>query len=79
MSGHKNRNARRPHRDERRGDTSLWTEDVRRLTFIRRCRNFGFTIERVRLLVSLEQDRTRSCLEARDLTQLYLEEIRAKL
>ena len=35
--------------------------DVRRLTFIRRCRDFGFPIDKVRLLVSLMQDGDRDC------------------
>lgn len=54
-------------------------EDVRRLTFIRRCRDFGFPIEQVRKLVSLVQDQSRSCTEARDLAQTHLTDIRAKL
>lgn len=31
-------------------------EDVRRVTFIRRCRDFGFSIDQIRLLVSLMHD-----------------------
>jgi len=54
-------------------------EDVRRLNFIRRCRDFGFSIEQVRALTSLLQDRSRSCFEARDLAQGHLREVRAKL
>lgn len=53
--------------------------DVRRLTFIRRCRDFGFPIDKVRLLVSLVQNRERSCMEARDLAFAHLTEIREKL
>lgn len=53
--------------------------DVRRLTFIRRCRDFGFPIEKVRLLVSLMQNHERSCVEARDLAFAHLVEIREKL
>ena len=54
-------------------------EDVRRLTFIRRCRDFGFPIDKVRLLVSLMQDGDRSCSEARDVAFGHLIEIRRKL
>jgi DNA-binding transcriptional MerR regulator len=54
-------------------------DDVRRLTFIRRCRDFGFPIEQVKLLLSLVQDRERSCMEARDLAQAHLMEVRKKL
>jgi len=53
--------------------------DVRRLTFIRRCREFGFSIDQVRLLVSLVQDRERSCWEARDLAHAHLKGVRKKL
>lgn len=53
--------------------------DTLRLTFIRRCRDFGFSIEQVRLLTSLVQDRERSCNEARDLAQSHLLAIRRKL
>lgn len=61
------------------GQRSYGEEDVRRLTFIRRCREFGFSIERVRLLASLVQDRDRSCMEARDIAYEHLVAIRAKL
>ncbi|KQY51186.1 helix-turn-helix domain-containing protein [Lysobacter sp. Root494] len=53
--------------------------DVRRLTFIRRCREFGFSIDRVRVLASLVQDRERSCMEARELAFSHLVEVREKL
>jgi DNA-binding transcriptional MerR regulator len=39
--------------------------DVARLTFIRRCRDFGFSIEQVRSLVMLVQDPNTSCMHAR--------------
>lgn len=54
-------------------------EDVRRLTFIRRCRDFGFPIDQIRLLVSLMHDGTRSCNEARDIAFEHLTDIREKL
>jgi DNA-binding transcriptional MerR regulator len=53
--------------------------DAQRLTFIRRCRDFGFSIEQVRLLTSLVQDRERSCNEARDLAHGHLLAVREKL
>ncbi len=53
--------------------------DVRRLTFIRRCRDFGFPVEQVRGLVELAQDDDRCCLEARDLAETHLAAVRAKL
>jgi DNA-binding transcriptional MerR regulator len=53
-------------------------EDVRRLAFIRRCRDFGFSVEQVRSLVALVQDRRRSCLEARDLAREHLAAVHIK-
>ncbi|MBC7499070.1 MAG: MerR family transcriptional regulator [Herminiimonas sp.] len=53
--------------------------DLMRLTFIKRCRDFGFPIEQVRELVSLFEDGDRSCIEVRDLAQLRLDCVRAKL
>lgn len=61
------------------GQRAYSDEDVKRLTFIRRCRDFGFSIEQVRTLVALIQDRQRSCMEARDLAQGHLGAVRAKL
>lgn len=53
--------------------------DVKRLTFIRRCREFGFSIEQVRSLVALVQDPRSSCMHARDLAQEHLAAVRSKL
>jgi DNA-binding transcriptional MerR regulator len=61
------------------GQRCYGDEDVKRLTFIRRCREFGFSVEQVRSLISLMQDRSRSCTEARDLAQEHLAAVRAKL
>src|SRR6476620_4853657 len=52
--------------------------DVKSLTFIRRCREFGFSIDQVRSLVALVQDPTSSCMHARDLAQEHLVAVRAK-
>ena len=54
-------------------------EDVRRLTFIRRCREFGFPIEAVRSLVVVLYDPRSSCMEARDLAQQHLVGVRRKI
>jgi DNA-binding transcriptional MerR regulator len=54
-------------------------DDVRRVTFIRRCRDLDFSVEQVRGLVELTRDRDRSCLQARDLAELHLTAVRAKI
>lgn len=53
--------------------------DLKRLTFIKRCRDFGFPIEQVRELVKLFEDGDRSCIEVRDLAQMHLDTVRSKL
>jgi len=49
------------------------------LSFIRSCRDFGFSIEQVRALVSLTHSAERDCVEARDIAQQNLDEVRNKL
>lgn len=61
------------------GQRSYGEEDERRLTFIRQCREFGFSIEQVRSLVSLTQHHDRSCMEARDLAVDHLAAVRARV
>lgn len=68
----------RPDRQDG-GQRTYGDEDVKRLTFIRRCREFGFPIEQVRALTSLMQDPARSCTEARDLAQKHLVAVRARI
>ena len=53
--------------------------DLKNVTFIRRCREFGFSIDQVRSLVALMQDPASSCADARDLAQEHLVAVRAKL
>lgn len=52
---------------------------MRRLTFIRRCRDFGFTIEQVRELVGLVDEPNRDCVEVRDIAQAHLHQVKNKL
>ena len=69
-----------PRPDRREGGQRTYgDDDVKRLTFIRRCRDFGFPIEQVRDLAALMQDPGRSCTDARDLAQQHLVAVRAKL
>lgn len=54
-------------------------DDLRVLTFIRRCREFGFSIAQVRSLVELLRDPQRSCAQARNLAHDQLVAVRGKL
>lgn len=69
---------RSPARQEG-GQRVYGRNDVERLTFIRRCREFDFSIEQVRLLISLLDDPKSSCVDARDLAASHLDAVRAKM
>ena len=60
------------------GQRTYDNEDVRRLAFIRRCRDFDFSIEEIRSLLSLLHS-GRSCTEARELAQARLVELRRRI
>ncbi|MGY4510230.1 MerR family transcriptional regulator [Bradyrhizobium sp. USDA 3650] len=53
--------------------------DLRRLIFIRRCRDFQFPIEQVRELVELIGNPERDCTAAKDLAEDHLVGVRKKL
>lgn len=52
---------------------------VKRLAFIRRCRDFGFSIEQVRGLIGLIDEPDRPCVEVREVASAHLLEVRRKL
>lgn len=54
-------------------------QDLKRLGFIKRCRDFGFPIEQVRELAALFEDGNRACVEVRDLARIHLDGVRRKL
>lgn len=53
-------------------------QDARKLCFVRRAREFGFTIDECRSLLSLYEDRDRSSSEVKALAQIRLDEIEQK-
>jgi DNA-binding transcriptional MerR regulator len=61
------------------GQRRYGAEDVRRLVFIRRCRELGLPVEQVRDLVGLVEDEARCCTDARDIAQAHLDGVRAKI
>jgi len=68
-----------PRADRRAGGQRTFGDDTTaRLRFIRRCRDFGFSIPQVRTLLALMRDATRSCDETRDLAAGHLAAVRAK-
>jgi DNA-binding transcriptional MerR regulator len=54
-------------------------DDIERLTFLRRCRDFGFSIEQTRDLVGLSNSTTRGCRHSRDLAAQRVADIRTKI
>jgi MerR family transcriptional regulator, copper efflux regulator len=67
---------RRPAR--RNGQRDYDHEDVRRVAFIRRCRDFNFSIEQIRALLSLLRSEA-CCTEARLAAENHLAEIRNRI
>ena len=53
--------------------------ETRALTFIRRARDLGFTLEEVRALLDLGGPGKASCKEVREIAAPHLERIRSKL
>lgn len=54
-------------------------EQEHRLTFVRRCRDLGFTLDEVRNLLRLVDRKNYSCADVRRITMSHLGEVRAKL
>lgn len=61
------------------GQRIYGAHDLERLTFIRRCRDFGFGIDQVRLLAGLSISADKDCREVGDIARGHLDEVRAKL
>ncbi|MGH8188092.1 MAG: MerR family transcriptional regulator [Steroidobacteraceae bacterium] len=52
---------------------------VKRLTFVRRARELGFTLEEIRALLHLADERPPSCARARSLATKHLADVREKI
>ena len=50
-----------------------------RLSFVRKARSLGFTLEKVRELLSLSDDRSRSCSAVDEIASAHLKVIEGKL
>ncbi|VUD46431.1 HTH-type transcriptional regulator HmrR [Thalassocella blandensis] len=54
-------------------------KDVRRLQLIRRCRDFGFSVEQVRQLMAIYDSPDSACNDAAQIAQQHLEAIQEKI
>ncbi|KAF2989291.1 helix-turn-helix domain-containing protein (plasmid) [Methylocystis sp. MJC1] len=52
---------------------------IRRLAFIRRARELGFSIEQIRALLALAEPSRISCAEVREIARAHLDDVRLKL
>ena len=67
-----------PHPPRSAGRYRLYeTEDVRRLVFVRRARELGFSLDEIRALLALSSDGT--CIEVRELAARHLANVRVKI
>lgn len=55
------------------------TEAQELLTLIRHCRDFGFSVDDTKALVSLASSNDKDCVEAREIAQVHLNAVRTKL
>jgi MerR family transcriptional regulator, mercuric resistance operon regulatory protein len=58
---------------------SYGPEEVGRLGFVRRARELGFTLDRVRALLRLAAGGQPSCAEARDIAAEHLKDVRTRM
>ena len=68
----------RPQRSER-GYRRYAMADFERLTFIRRARDLGFSLEAVRQLLQLADQKSRSCGRVQKVAERHLGDVQAKL
>lgn len=67
-----------PARRTAAGQRSYGEADLRRLGFIRRCRELGFAVDQVRSFIELLDQPQRPCGEARDIAAAQLRAVRLK-
>ena len=68
----------KPYRSE--GGNRLYNMgQVKRLAFIKRCRELGFPLDTVRGFLKLVDEKNYTCAEIADISRHHLEDIRAKI
>jgi MerR family mercuric resistance operon transcriptional regulator len=54
-------------------------EDVRRLSFIRRARELGFSLDEVRAMLRLSDEQGQPCADIREVAAAHLADVRSKI
>ena len=54
------------------------TDDVARVTFIRRAQELGFSLETIRQLFEITTDRAKSCADVHEVAERHLQDIRRR-
>ncbi len=69
-----------PKADRTRSDQRRYgADDVKRLSFIRRCRAFGFSTKQVKVLLSVPDGSASDCQVSRDIAEQRVTEIHARV
>lgn len=61
------------------GQRKYGKEDIKRLTFIRRCRELGFTLKEIASLLGLVESGNYTCAEIREVTLRHADEVHQKI
>lgn len=61
------------------GQRSYGAEHLKRLTFIRRCRELGFSLDEIRALLGLAGGHVLTCAEVSDMAHGHIGDIRQKV
>lgn len=54
-------------------------EHLNRLSFIRRARDLGFSIDQIKALLTLSDDKTQSCAAVDDIAKIHRQEVERKI
>ncbi len=69
-----------PQPDRKEGGHRIYTHDaLKRLTFIRRSRDLGFSVAQVRDLLRLIDEPDHTCGEIKDMTLVHVKEVQRKI
>ena len=69
-----------PKADRRSNGQRTYDErNLKRLSFVKNCRELGFTLEQVKTLLHLSEPRNLNCSEARGLSEMQLITVRKRI